>query len=329
MRVVAYSSPESWYTVTTGEVGNITGGNGKMADARINYLGGWSTYKYFTTTFTTSILYIQTEAPYVDTAISANVLSASFTFRQCKTPNGVQSCVWNTLKMGGNYTYNYMDFSDGAVWENDHTRIFTDHGGTYPQCFGVGSGVRCYNAGHTTGAAILTPFTLYVRPHNLAGLYPFAPQPPPSPSPSPPPPPSPPPSPPAPSPPPPPPSPPPSPPSPPLPSPPPLPPSPSPPPPSPPLPPVSCVEILARKPTSVSGWYDITPASKPASVLRVWCDMSTGGGGYTFYACASCVSVSTTTEANGCDAVGLRMVIPRTQAMWGSMKAFVGRWAAP
>jgi hypothetical protein len=93
------------------------------------------------------------------------------------------------------------------------------------------------------------------------------------------------------------------------------------------LPPAgSCLEIRARAPTAASGWFNITSSlttASPSSLLRVWCDLATDGGGYTFYPCTNCAAVSTTTAANGCDAVGLHMVIPRTQAMWGSMKAFV------
>ena len=62
-------------------------------------------------------------------------------------------------------------------------------------------------------------------------------------------------------------------------------------------------------------------------MLRVWCDMTTDGGGYTYYPCnanaTACPSVSQTNVTNGCTAVGLRMVIPRTQNHWTSMISFV------
>ena len=86
----------------------------------------------------------------------------------------------------------------------------------------------------------------------------------------------------------------------------------------------SCVQILAAGPSSSSGWYNITVGTK---LLRVWCDMTTDGGGYTYYPCntgsAACPSVSQTNVADGCTAVGLNMVIPRTQNHWTSMISFV------
>ena len=87
----------------------------------------------------------------------------------------------------------------------------------------------------------------------------------------------------------------------------------------------SCVQILAFWPgTSPSGWYNITVGSQ---LLRVWCDMTTDGGGYTYYPCktgaAACPSVFKTNVTNGCTALGLSMVIPRTQNHWTSMYSFI------
>ena len=57
---------------------------------------------------------------------------------------------------------------------------------------------------------------------------------------------------------------------------------------------------------------------------QVWCDMTTdNAAGYTYYRCTNCTSVNTVNQPNGCHAVGLEMVIPRTQAMWESMFAFL------
>ena len=87
----------------------------------------------------------------------------------------------------------------------------------------------------------------------------------------------------------------------------------------------SCVQILAFWPgTSPSGWYNITVGAK---LLRVWCDMTTDGGGYTYYPCntgaVDCPSTYQTNVSNGCTAVGLSTVIPRTQNHWTSMISFV------
>jgi hypothetical protein len=44
---------------------------------------------------------------------------------------------------------------------------------------------------------------------------------------------------------------------------------------------------------------------------------------YTYYACNNCPSVNYVTQPNGCSALGLQMVIPRTQAHWFSMFSYV------
>jgi hypothetical protein len=44
---------------------------------------------------------------------------------------------------------------------------------------------------------------------------------------------------------------------------------------------------------------------------------------YTYYPCRSCPSFNAVTQTNGCSAVGLQTVIPRTKAHWVSMFSFV------
>ena len=70
-----------------------------------------------------------------------------------------------------------------------------------------------------------------------------------------------------------------------------------------------------------SGWYYITPPG--GSSVRLWCDMTTDLGGYSYYPCNNCASFYSPLQANGCTNVGLQMVIPRTRAHWGAMSAFV------
>jgi hypothetical protein len=121
---------------------------------------------------------------------------------------------------------------------------------------------------------------------------------------------------------------PPSPPSPPLPPPrpPPPPPSPSPPPPPSPSPPpgtvmgTSCLNVKATYPQLTSGRYYIDAG---AGAVQVWCDMTADGGGYTYYGCAGCTTVSSATASSGCAAKGMQMVIPRTYNHWVSMFAYV------
>lgn len=83
---------------------------------------------------------------------------------------------------------------------------------------------------------------------------------------------------------------------------------------------VSCYAILAANPSSASGFYTVLPAGA-ATAVRMYCDMTTDGGGYSYYACVGCPSVSMVTQPNGCAAAGLAMVIPRTQNHWVCARA--------
>ena len=60
--------------------------------------------------------------------------------------------------------------------------------------------------------------------------------------------------------------------------------------------------------------------SVSGTIRKVWCDMTTDGGGYTYYPCngdvTACPSVFQTNVANGCTAIGLSMVIPRSLGHW-------------
>ncbi len=83
----------------------------------------------------------------------------------------------------------------------------------------------------------------------------------------------------------------------------------------------SCLDILSRNPGASNGTYVIT---SPSGVkLSVYCDMTTDGGGYTYWPCQNCVSTNFITQPNGCDAVGLKMVIPRSRSHWLSMFAYI------
>ena len=61
--------------------------------------------------------------------------------------------------------------------------------------------------------------------------------------------------------------------------------------------------------------YNITVRG---SLLEVYCDMTTDGGGYTYYPCSgsACPSVYQANVENGCTAIGLSMVIPRSLGHW-------------
>jgi hypothetical protein len=87
----------------------------------------------------------------------------------------------------------------------------------------------------------------------------------------------------------------------------------------------SCLDVRSNYPNLPSGSYSINPG---AGAVQVWCDMSTDSGGYTYYACSGCTSALRTTDANGCTAKGLQMVIPRTRNHWLSMFEYVTRSTA-
>jgi hypothetical protein len=90
--------------------------------------------------------------------------------------------------------------------------------------------------------------------------------------------------------------------------------------------PTSCVDIRIRNPSATSGNYVIQPAGSQQTI-SVYCDMVTDGGGYTYYACQNCPSVSdASVSVNGCMAVGLQMVVPRTKAHWVAMFDWISSW---
>ena len=86
----------------------------------------------------------------------------------------------------------------------------------------------------------------------------------------------------------------------------------------------SCRSIKASSGASaVTGWYQILVSSVNQTV---YCDMTTdNGASYTVMPCNNCISVNQvdTVMSNGCTAVGMSMVVPRTQAHWSSLFNFV------
>ena len=78
---------------------------------------------------------------------------------------------------------------------------------------------------------------------------------------------------------------------------------------------MSCKAIKTANPAAADGTYTIDPdGSGPFASLSVWCDMTTDGGGYTSYAVDNGISTFRYDAPNSCTAIGLQMIIPRTQA---------------
>ena len=80
----------------------------------------------------------------------------------------------------------------------------------------------------------------------------------------------------------------------------------------------SCLQILNDGYSTGDGDYWIQPGN---TAILVTCDMSTDGGGYTYYPIASGTSTNRYTDNNSCKNLGMDIVYPRTQAHWESMIA--------
>lgn len=84
--------------------------------------------------------------------------------------------------------------------------------------------------------------------------------------------------------------------------------------------PQTCKEIKTAIPASVDGDFTVDPDGAGAlPSIKVFCDMTTDGGGYTMYSVTGGIATINKDQANSCTAVGLKMIIPRTKAHWTSM----------
>tara|TARA_B100001750_G_scaffold180217_1_gene148621 strand:+ start:488 stop:1327 length:840 start_codon:yes stop_codon:yes gene_type:complete len=84
----------------------------------------------------------------------------------------------------------------------------------------------------------------------------------------------------------------------------------------------SCLELLTAEPTTPSGMYTIdVDGLGPQSPIMVHCDMTTDGGGYTTYRVTGGINTVRSTDPNSCTALGMQMVVARTNAHWQSMFA--------
>lgn len=84
--------------------------------------------------------------------------------------------------------------------------------------------------------------------------------------------------------------------------------------------PPSCAAIKAANAGAGDGDFVIDPdGAGPLGTLTVFCDMTTDGGGYTYYPVTGAIATTSYSEANSCTALGLQMVIPRTEAHLNAM----------
>ncbi|MFO0665395.1 MAG: fibrinogen-like YCDxxxxGGGW domain-containing protein [Polyangiaceae bacterium] len=80
--------------------------------------------------------------------------------------------------------------------------------------------------------------------------------------------------------------------------------------------PQTCKEIKLANPAAVDGDYMVDPDGNGAlPAITVFCDMTTDGGGYTYYPInGNGISTTRFDQANSCQAVGLNLAVPRTLA---------------
>lgn len=84
--------------------------------------------------------------------------------------------------------------------------------------------------------------------------------------------------------------------------------------------PQTCKEIKTAIPDSTDGDYTVDPDGAGAlPSIKVFCDMTTDGGGYTMYGVTGGISTTNKDQANSCTAIGLKMIIPRTKAHLSAM----------
>jgi hypothetical protein len=81
---------------------------------------------------------------------------------------------------------------------------------------------------------------------------------------------------------------------------------------------VSGVQLRADYPSLSSGWYWIKSAIMP-NAIEMYVDMVEDGGGYDFHFITAGPSVTTVTETNGGNALGLDLVMPRSKNHWKAM----------
>jgi hypothetical protein len=77
----------------------------------------------------------------------------------------------------------------------------------------------------------------------------------------------------------------------------------------------SCMAIKTATPTAASGTYTIDPDGAAGAIapFQVYCDMTTDGGGYTYYAVANGITTYKNTDNNSCKSLGMDIVYPRTK----------------
>lgn len=85
----------------------------------------------------------------------------------------------------------------------------------------------------------------------------------------------------------------------------------------------SCNQIKQQNPSSADGSYWLRPAGV-TNAFQAYCDMTTDGGGYTYYPITGGTSTCRFDAANSCTALGMNLAIPRSKAHFKAMVARYG-----
>jgi hypothetical protein len=86
----------------------------------------------------------------------------------------------------------------------------------------------------------------------------------------------------------------------------------------------SCLDILTKNPSSLSGEYEIDPdGDGPIETFNVYCDMDSDNGGYTYLAHDFGIAVNTPTIESFCQSKGMQLFVPRTKEHFDSAIAYV------
>eukprot|EP00048_Salpingoeca_helianthica_P023704 m.26427 g.26427 ORF g.26427 m.26427 type:complete len:455 (-) comp8938_c0_seq1:31-1395(-) len=179
MKILQYDAP--YYNLTRSAAGNIATPDittfAKLSDNNINYLKMFSAqrvYRYDSLSPTGLRPYLITAADYNDLLTGQNLLSLFY--QGCEGPSFANCSNGNAFR---NKTTSYQGLESqdksliGDVFlglfniSNGCDRVFTDYGGTTPNCFNnCSTTCRCFSAGNTCldSHPVIRPFTMHARP---------------------------------------------------------------------------------------------------------------------------------------------------------------------
>lgn len=172
MKILQYH--DAAYTPTAAAIGNIavadTNAIAKLADSNVNSLPPMREYR-FQGDASTEKLFIESSATWDDTARGEGLVLTGTTMACEATTN----CTYVSVTTpGGRPTIDSNDWSPSSIGgANNQDRYFTDYSAPI-NCYATGSTTqRCYDAGASTGHALIQNLSIWVR--EVSGLTLFYP----------------------------------------------------------------------------------------------------------------------------------------------------------